>query len=210
MKKSYEQYKINDIEEAFGVSIASSLHCVITDSIKPYQLSDTFKEELLSKARLAFAIDTEKARSELIVTTILFELRKILREQISFFSGITFDVDASKGLKGRCDFLISLNPEQMFVRSPIISLVEAKNDNIKNGLGQCIAEMIAAQIFNERKGNPIPTIFGVVTTGANWSFLKLTGKKVCIEITEIQLESVELIFGVLMDIIQQNQKFVKH
>jgi hypothetical protein len=30
------------------------------------------------------------------------------------------------------------------VTSPVIALVEAKNDNLKQGFAQCIAEMIAA------------------------------------------------------------------
>jgi transketolase C-terminal domain/subunit len=54
-------------------------------------------------------------------------------------------------------------------------IVEAKNENIKGGLGQCVAEMVAAQIFNEREANAIDTIYGAVTTGEIWKFLKLGG-----------------------------------
>ena len=35
--------------------------------------------------------------------------------------------------------------------TPAVPIVEAKNDNIKAGLGQCTAEMVAARIFNERE-----------------------------------------------------------
>jgi hypothetical protein len=209
MKKSYEQFKINDVEEIFGLEITSSDNCVVTSDIKPYQLDKLFVDDLNEKAILAFSIDTEKARSELIVSNVLFELRKVLEKKISFFSGISFNIQADKGLKGRCDFLVSLNEEQLILKAPVIALVEAKNDNIIGGLGQCIAEMIASQIFNQRKGIEIPTIYGIVTTGSNWRFLKLTDKKVCIERNEIHLDSIELIFGILIDIIRRNQKYVK-
>ncbi|MDZ7934901.1 MAG: hypothetical protein U5M51_08065 [Emticicia sp.] len=209
MKKSYEQFKTSDIEEFLGLTITSSTNCIITDDIQPFKLSEIFKKEFFSKAKLALAINTEKARSELIISSILFELRKILNEKISFFSGTTFDVDASKGLKGRCDFLISLDQEQMILRAPVVALVEAKNDNISNGIGQCIAEMYASQIFNAKKGIMIPTIYGVITTGTNWRFLKITENKVCIENEDIYLESIELIFGILLDIIHKSEKFIK-
>ncbi len=206
MKKSYEHYKTSDIEESFGLTITSSEGCVITDNIKSIELSNNFKEDFYSKIQLALAIHTEKARSEFIVAPILFELRKILKEQISFFSGITFNVDASLGLKGRCDFLISLNKEQLILKAPIIAIVEAKNDNINGGIGQCIAEMYASQIFNKKKGIDTPVIYGIVTTGTNWRFLKLTNTKVCIEKDDVYIESVELIFGILLDIINRNLK----
>ncbi|GCL35647.1 MAG: hypothetical protein ACKO9I_12000 [Sphaerospermopsis kisseleviana] len=51
------------------------------------------------------------------------------------------------------------------INAPVILVVEAKNENIKGGLGQCIAEMYAAKLFNEREENEITEIYGVVTTG---------------------------------------------
>ena len=206
MKKSYEQYKTSDIEDSFRLTITSSKGCVVTENIQPFSLSEIFKDELGQKAKLALAIDTEKARSELIVSPILFHLRQVTHEQISFFSGIAFNVDAERGLKGRCDFLISLNTEQLILRAPLIAIVEAKNDNINSGIGQCIAEMYASQIFNQQKGLHFTTIYGIVTTGAIWKFLKLSGNSVCVEAEEIYLESVELIFGILLDIINRNLK----
>jgi hypothetical protein len=37
------------------------------------------------------------------------------------------------------------------VEAPAIVIVEAKKSDIKSGLGQCIAEMVAAQRFNEKR-----------------------------------------------------------
>ena len=69
------------------------------------------------------------------------------------FSGYPFNVDKEKGLAGACDFIISRSPEQLFIKAPVITIVEAKNENIIRGLGQCVAEMYAAKLFNERGGN---------------------------------------------------------
>ena len=95
------------------------------------------------------------------------ELRKYFNRQISLFSGTEFNVDQSKGLTGRCDFIISYSPKQLEVTASVVIIVEAKNDNIKSGLAQCIAEMVAAQLFNQQKNNQIFCIYGIVKTGWN-------------------------------------------
>jgi hypothetical protein len=107
----------------------------------------------------------------MIIAPILVELKKCFLNQISLFSGVTFNVDANQNLTGICDFLISKSSEQLFITAPVIILVEAKNDNLKSGLGQCIAEMLAAQLFNEREGNNIKVIYGSVTTGSTWKLI---------------------------------------
>lgn len=95
----------------------------------------------------------------------LTEVRRQVNYQISLFSGTDFNVDIEKGLVGYCDFLLSASREQFFVGAPVITIVEAKNENIIGGLGQCVTEMVAAQIFNQRQSLDIPIIYGVVTSG---------------------------------------------
>lgn len=85
--------------------------------------------------------------------------------------------------------------------SPVATLVEAKDDNIKSGIFQCIAEMVAAQIFNQQKNNPIPSIYGIVTTGSNWKFMKLPEKLVAIEPGEHFINNLESLLGILSYII---------
>jgi hypothetical protein len=57
--------------------------------------------------------------------------------------------------------------------------------------------MVAAQIFNEREGNEISVIYGTVTSGTNWKFLKLEGKVVEIDLVEYYLTDVNKILGIL-------------
>jgi hypothetical protein len=66
---------------------------------------------------------------------------------------------------------------------------------------QCIAEMFAAQIFNQNRGNQIESIYGVVTTGSVWRFLRLNGNIVTIDLNEIYLSPIEKLLGILTTII---------
>lgn len=157
-----------------------------------------FLQELLPDYQeLATASATEKAKSELLIAPILVEVRRQLGNSISLFSGIEFDVDKERGLNGFCDFIISQSPIQQFVSAPIVAVAEAKNDNPLNGFGQCVAEMVAAQIFNEREGNAVSVIYGVSTTGTAWRFLKLEGNQLLLDKSDYYISELEKILGIL-------------
>ena len=174
----------------------------MSNDIPAVQPSEILTVILQDYIPLATAIGTEKARSEFLIAPILSEVRRQLNYQISLFSGTDFNVDVEKGLLGYCDFLISASKEQFFISAPVITIVEAKNENIISGLGQCIAEMIASQIFNQRQGIEIPVIYDVVTTGTAWRFLTLTENKVCIDKVEYYINQVDKILGIISNSIQ--------
>ena len=172
--------------------------------IEPVAPSEHLTTVLAQKVPLAVAIGTEKAKSELIVSEVLFELREHFQRRISLFSGVDFSVDDESGLLvGVCDFLISLSPWQEFVEAPVIVLVEAKNDNPRDGAGQCVAEMLAAQRFNAEAGNEIPRVYGATTTGVMWRFMKLEGQRLSIDMAVYQLVQCEQIFGILASMVEQ-------
>lgn len=163
------------------------------------EISPTLREILAENIPLARAINTEKARSELLISPILVEVRKILKHQISLFSGIEFNVDRERNLNGFCDFIISASPEQLLLSAPVIAIVEAKNENLIGGLGQCIAEMVAARIFNQREGSEaVRQVYGVVTTGTAWRFLQMDEDRVAIDLDEYGIENPGGIVGVLL------------
>ena len=192
---SYSDFTLNKIQKEFTLNIIETVdYFAKTPEIKP---SDFLNQTLQDNLPLALAINTEKSRSEMIITPILIELRKRVHNQISLFSGTEFNVDVTKGLNGTCDFLISLDPEQLFIKSPVFSIVEAKKENLNAGLGQCLAEMIAAQIFNEQEANEIPIIYGAVTTGNIWKFLQLKNTEVQIDLTEYFISNLGKILGIL-------------
>ena len=146
---AYSDFTLETVREEFQLETIESAN--IFFDIEPVPPSEALIAELAKKVQLAVAIRTEKARSELIVSNVLVELREQFNRRISFFSGIDFSVDTEKGLTGTCDFLISLSPEQFYLEAPVIVLVEAKNADPTLGIGQCVAEMLAAQCFNQQK-----------------------------------------------------------
>ncbi len=166
-------------------------------------MSNYFEEIITENLILAISINTEKARSEFIIAPILAEIRKMFNKKISLFSGIEFNVDKAKDLVGFCDFMISNSPEQFFLKAPVIAIVEAKNANIMNGLGQCAAEMVASKIFNETEGIVLQKIYGVITSGNIWKFLKLENNIVYIDVDDYVIKELPVIIGILCSMIEQ-------
>ncbi|ALB40232.1 hypothetical protein AA650_06895 [Anabaena sp. WA102] len=165
--------------------------------VPPAKLDDLLRQELEEGLPLVLARGSEKARSEWIISPVLTAVRRLLDRQISLFSGEDFTVDSSIGLNGICDFLISKSLSQLEIQAPVVIIIEAKKENLNGGLGQCIAEMVAAQKFNAANNVNIPIIFGSVTSGTTWKFLKLEGNSVTIDITEYPLPPVEPILAFL-------------
>ncbi|MBR8841069.1 MAG: hypothetical protein DSM106950_45760 [Stigonema ocellatum SAG 48.90 = DSM 106950] len=186
---------------AFNLSIHEEVSSLF-QSAPSVQPSSILSEILDENLPLAIATGSEKSRSELIISPILVEVRKNFQRKISLFSGESFDVDPSLGLNGVCDFLIGGNPVQSEINEPVIVIVEAKKGDLKAAFGQCIAEMVAAQIFN--KSNITDVIHGIVTTGTQWRFLSLLEKEVSIDLVEYPLPPVDKILGILTSIIQSH------
>lgn len=146
----------------------------------------------------AIAVGTEKARSEALILQLLLEVREQLDRQIAVFSGREFNVDASRGLNGYCDYLISRAAQQSVITAPVAVVVEAKKGDLTFSLGQCAAEMLAAQTFNQQRERPIPKIYGAVTSGTIWQFLMLQGLELTIDLTEYSLPPVDTVLGLLI------------
>ncbi len=192
---SYSQFDIEKVREDFGITIRENVGTFA--EITEINCSEYLKETLRFNAPIALAINSEKSRSEMIIAPILLELKRLYPQQISLFSGKEFNVDVEKGLNGFCDYLISDSPEQLVITSPVIAVVEAKNENIEAGLGQCMAEMIAAQIFNQKKKKSISQILGAVTTGSSWKFMRLEENTIEVDLEEYFLNQVRKILGIL-------------
>ncbi|MEH2308862.1 hypothetical protein [Nostoc sp.] len=200
---AYRDFKLIEIIDSFRLVIQESSGLFAT--IQEQECSDLLSTILKENVDLAVAISSEKARSEMIISPILLEIRRKFNYEISFFSGVDFTVDSQRGLNGFCDFILSLSSEQLLVRSPVIVLVESKNENLRSGLAQCIAEMVAAQLFNERGGNQIKAIYGAVTIGTIWQFLKLEGNVVSIDLSEYYIKDIKKILGILYAAIAQSK-----
>lgn len=195
---SYSDFTLAELRQRFGLTVADdpNLFASVGDTELPPGLADTLDRYL----PLALKLNTEKARSELLIAPILVELKLRHADRLSLFSGIDFTVDSAAGLSGRCDFILARSPQQLELTAPACILVEAKSENIVGGVPQCLAEMVAAQRFNAAAGLPPAPIFGAVTTGVLWRFLVLDATRAVIDSVEYPIQSPRRIFGILTHI----------
>ncbi|MGF1514874.1 MAG: hypothetical protein ACFB5Z_14425 [Elainellaceae cyanobacterium] len=192
---SYSSFTLSKVKSEFGIRTIETE--VLFSHVKPSPPSELLALSLKEHLSLATAINTEKARSELIIMPTLTDVRRSFSGSVSLFSGVDFTVDVERGLNGVCDFILTRSPEQFFIARPVVTIVEAKRENIPSGLGQCIATMIAAQRFNRQAGEPVETIYGVVTTGTEWKFLTLNQAIAHIDSSTYFISEVDKILGVL-------------
>jgi len=193
---AYNAFTLDELRRQFKLVIRERRG--LFAGVSPVAISNLLRQNLDEGAPLAIAMSTEKARSELIVAPILMEVRRQCGGRVALFSGMEFSVDPARGLTGFCDFLLTASPTQIDIEAPVLAVVEAKNDNIRSGIPQCIAEMYAAALFNERAELPARTVYGAVTTGSNWTFLRLRGSEVEVELDERYLHEVDTVVGVLV------------
>jgi hypothetical protein len=199
--KSYSKFTYEDLKALGLRTIVIDLFAGV--EIAPVAASDWLNEALRKGAK--FSLNTEKAKSEFIIAPILNELHENNEEVFAVYSGFNFNVDATKGLQGFCDFLLAKPPLNIVPDTPIIAVVEAKlNDVITAAVPQCAAEMYATRIWNDKYNQPKQPIFGIITTGNNWLFLRFgEGMTIEVDIHTYSLSKLEEVLGVLQYIINQ-------
>jgi hypothetical protein len=198
---AFRDFAFPQVIAAFGLRVED---VDLYSSTPPLAVHEEFAAFLRDGTSLALANSTEKAKSEFIIAPVLLELRRSLGLKFALFSGVEWDFDASLGLNGYCDFILGRGPSQHILQAPFIAIVEAKNDLIRTGLGQCIAAMVAARMSNERSGLMNSTIHGAVSTGAAWKFLRLQGDVVAMDIPEYFIDNLPKIMGILRAMVEAN------
>ena len=168
------------------------------DKITLVQPSNLLQETVRINRQLP--LGNEKAKSEMLVAPVLSEIWQRNKDFCTLFSGYTLDADKENGLTGRCDFLFS-NVNTIVVEAPIITIVEAKNDNVDDAVPQCAAQMLAAKLYNEKKNASVPSIYGAATTGFEWLFMRLDGSTAFVDTEVYQLRALPELLGVLQHVV---------
>ena len=194
----YSKFDLLKVQNDLNLTIHEVVHFLPDlPSVAPDTLLQTI---LAENVPLALAQGNEKARSEWIINPVLTGVRRLSNAPVSIFSGREFNVDPARDLTGYVDFLVARSHRLLVLESPIIVMVEAKPENLNAGLGQCAAEMLAAQIFNQQ---PDQTIYGCVTNGELWKFLKLQATDLTIDLDAYALEPIERLLGILIYLAQE-------
>jgi hypothetical protein len=180
---SYKNFTLDKLKDNFG--IVPLISHWLPENYKYFQPSEFLLNDLKEASNVA--LDSEKAKSEMIVTPVIKELKRKNPNSFTFFSGYEFNVDKTLGLKGFCDYIFSKIINSPIIEAPIFYIVEAKKGEVEEGFGQCGAEMYAAQIFNERHLINHKVIYGCVTNAFTWAFLKLENKQLLIDSNYVPL-----------------------
>jgi len=193
---SYADFTLDAVRRTFSITIRQQL---LFPNLVTYTVPDWLHVTL--EKGLPIALGSEKARSEFIVAPILLTVRDENQNRIAIYSGQRLDSDPSVGLVGECDFILTNTPALPIIQAPIISIVEAKKNDIESGLGQCAAQMVGAQRVNQREGTGIDTVYGCVTTGETWQFLRLAATTLTIDSERYYINELGRILAVLQTIV---------
>ncbi len=193
---AYSDFTLSILEEKFGLKHERKR---INFPNQPIEPSERLVLEL--EDSLDMPIKSEKAKSEWIVVPILKELRTRNNKFFTIYSGENLKVDKKRGLIGECDFILSKDIKSYEISAPLFQIVEAKRNDLEEGVKQCAAQLFGANIFNERKGVKTEKLYGCTTTGDEWLFLELMDNKVIIDTRKYYLVEIRELLGVFQYII---------
>jgi hypothetical protein len=195
----FSDFNLRTAVEAFGLQ--EDRDTDLFAEVAPLEPSEFARIWLDEFAPVAIGINSEAARSQYIISPLLAEAKRRARGPANVLPWITLDVDRERGLSGFCDFIISRSAEYYYLRGPLMAVIEAKREDIVGGLGQCAAAMVAIRLFNERDGTPVSAVYGCVSSGTVWRFLKLQGARLSIDRPEYYLHEAGKIVGILVSIL---------
>ena len=199
----YSSFTFEKIRKKFNIK---SKRKRLFNDIKPIEISDWLKNFLTLAEELS--VKSEKARSEFIVVPMLIELRELNNKYFTIYSGDNLNADADNDLKGECDFMLAKETGSADISLPIFQLLEAKKHDIDEGLPQCSAQMIGAKVYNEKHDIKLEKIYGCVTNGDDWQFLKLENNEIIVDTRKYYLGNIGEVLGVFQQIIDYYKKTI--
>ncbi len=188
---AYSDFTLADLEEKHGLKTnVKSLFSAIAP-IKP-------SEFLLQQLALAehFPLRNEKMKSEYLIVPVLSYVKICNEEFAQLFSGENLSADKKLKLNGEVDYIWVGKANALELQKPIISLCEAKKGAIEDSLAQCAAQMYGARVYNQKKKNNIFDIYGCVSTGTDWQFMKLEGQTIWKDTKTYTLSNLPELLGV--------------
>lgn len=191
---------IADFAAKYKLKVETTTSIFKNTVLPSFDVSNRLKEDI--KEAKSLPLYTEKAKSELIISPILKELKR-KNQHISIFSGFSLNIKGHPKLSGTPDFMLSADPNIIEVTAPIFCLFESKNKSPDEGFAQCAAEMYAARIFNKQKNNPHKMIYGAVSNAFEWVFMKLEADTIFVDIERYYLLELPKVLGIMQYIVNQ-------
>ena len=195
---AFSEFTLEGVERSLGIVTREA---DLFPGAAPEKIPEWLPGWLARGTRLALI--SEKSRSEFIVVPILLAAREMSGERFAIYSGQRLDVDPARGLIGDCDFVLAVGPAVPPLRAPVVTVVEAKKNDVEAGLGQCIAQMVAARLFNDSAGRTATPVYGCVTTGETWQFVRLAMSAALLDNKRYYLDNVGGILAALLAIVRE-------
>ena len=174
---SYNTFSLQSLVTQFGLKYVGSdlVFPTVLPALPEYADNHLalLEQQLQRDGDIARRNPTDAAKLSYLIAPLLATLRQI--HHVGIHTGVQFDISSTESLTGQCDFLVTLSDELEIIEAPVLVVTQAQESVMSEGTGRCAAEMVAAQRFNQASGLPPLPIFGCVTNGFSWRFLKLVG-----------------------------------
>jgi len=193
--QSFSDFDLTTVREKFKLRETREK---LFEEFNPIDTS-TWLKQALERAKHK-PLKTEKQRSEVLISPILDEVQSNNNFEFQIFSGEYVNIDKSKGLKGEFDFVFTKEKGFAF-KAPIFTILEAKTGDITQHWGQIVAQMVGAREFNRKNEENTKIIFGCLTTGEIWHFLKLEDSLITIDEKPYYISELPQILGIFQEII---------
>ena len=109
---TYSDFDLRSALSAFGLTEERDTD--LFPNVEPVEPSEFLRKWLEEFSPVAVGVNTERARSEFIITPIPAEARRQSRGPMNILPGVALDVDRSRGLSGYCDYLITRSGDTIF------------------------------------------------------------------------------------------------
>lgn len=197
---AYSDFTIDRLRTEFGVKLLGGR---LFKEVEPVAPSAWLTETLALGSRSGFG--TDKARSERLVSPVLAELARRNQYEVAVVSGECLDVAPARGLTGTCDFVLSFNNVQAFIKAPVCCITGARTQENDNGVVECAAQLIGAYRLNARDKKEISTLYGCVTTGVEWRFMQLENQLFTFDTGYYLINDLPRLLGVLQHLVDHTK-----
>jgi hypothetical protein len=182
--------------------------------VAPLEPSAVFRAELQFSLDNIDVFTSEAARSETVIFPILREAYKAHAGQFALW--IQKPIQADSVLYGTPDYLFATKSKlgKTVLETPLVLIAEAKKNDFeqrpcplgaclgsRDGWGQCLAELLAAQKLN---ANPRKAVYGIVTDGKVWEFGQLQEDTFTKFVQSYTVDDLPELFGVLEFVLSQS------
>lgn len=195
---SYSKFKLSEVIENFNLTYSEEN---LFAKAKPLKMSDKWYSVLETGIEISLPFGSEDARKSGIVYPILMDLRERNNKEVMVYAGLSLNADSKLGLNGECDFILARTKLTKMISAPIFTMVEAERHDFELGQGQCAAQMVGASVYNTKHKTPKSVIYGSITTGFGWQFMRLTDKELCLDTKIYSLEKIDEIVGIFQYIV---------